>query len=78
MVYSFQGHLKNVYGGKRNLEAVTTSDRPKSEFTEGRRFGRRWRQPNLRTLPKVIFGGSKNFGAIVYVYATSKWLNDIL
>ena len=36
------------------------SDRPKAEFTEDRRFGRRLGQPNLRTLPKIIFADSKN------------------
>ena len=33
-----------------------TSDVPKADITEDRRFGRRSRQPNLWTLPKVFFG----------------------
>ena len=45
-------------------EEFLSSDRPKVEFTEDRRFGRRWRQPNLRTLPKVFFSGSINYRAI--------------
>ena len=40
---------KTVFGAGM----VETSDRPKAELTEDRRFSRRSRQPNLRNLPKV-------------------------
>ena len=58
---------EEYFASTQGTESVSNSDRPKAEFTEDRRFGRKSGQPNLRTLPKVIFGDSKT---VLHVKAT--------